>query len=60
MDIIKLTNLYILCLVASDKMSNDRAWMYTARPNKKEMTTEWVMETKEFPREAFANGQRKT
>ena len=33
MDVIKLTNLYILCLVASDKMSDDRAWMYTGHPN---------------------------
>jgi len=60
MDVIKLTNLYILCLVSSDKMSDDRAWMYTGHPNQKEMTIEWVMKTKEFLRAAFANGQRKT
>src|SRR3954462_4290966 len=60
MYVIKLTNLYIWCLVASDKMSDDRAWMYTGHPNHKEMTTEWVMKTKEFLRAAFANVQRKT
>ena len=60
MDIIKLTNLYILCLLASDKISEDRAWMYTGHPNQKEMTTEWVMKTKEFLKASFANGQRKT
>src|SRR4051812_35975620 len=59
MDIIKW---YICCLVAScsDKMSDDRAWMYTGRPNQKEITNEWAMKTKEFLRAVFANGQRKT
>jgi hypothetical protein len=50
----------VYLLFSSYKMSDDRAWMYTGRPNQKEITNEWAMKTKEFLRAAFANGQRKT
>src|SRR4051812_20429729 len=50
----------VYLLFSSYKMSDDRAWMYTGRPNQKEITNEWAMKTKEFLRAAFANGQRKS
>src|SRR3954463_14591566 len=50
----------VYLLFSSYKMSDDRAWMYTGRPNQKEITNEWAMKTKEFLRATFANGQRKT
>ena len=38
----------------------DRAWMYTGHTSQKDMTIEWLTNTKGFVRAAFANGQRKT